>query len=172
MDNLSISFQNHVPNDVTPRSTPLVPRALQTIIFGGLAVGIIDGLAAVINSGVRGVSYDKVFHYIASSLLGRDASYNGGTPTVLLGILLHFCVAFGVATGFYLLSRLVPVLLRYAVLSGSVYGILVYFAMSYLIVPLTAVPPIARQFSFTPILIHMFCVGLPVALIARYTAIR
>jgi hypothetical protein len=50
------------------------------------------------------------------------------------------------------------------------YGIGVFFAMGYLIVPLSAVPKIPFSFSgmITGILIHMFCVGLPAALVVRW----
>jgi hypothetical protein len=62
-----------------------------------------------------------------------------------------------------------PVLIRYAVVAGLIYGAVVYFAMSYVIVPMTLV----RQGTFnwygliSGLLIHMLFVGLPVALITR-----
>ena len=150
-------------------SSPSVLRTLKTIVYGGVCVGTLDGLAAITNSGIKGVSPDRVFHYIASGLIGRDASYGGGAATIVLGILLHFVIAFGVVTVFLLLSRSFPILLRRAVLAGMVYGIVVYFAMAYVIVPLSAVPKIPFSFSgmITSIVIHMFCVGLPAALIVR-----
>jgi len=161
--------ENMFADQVEETSLPNVARALQTIIYGGVCVGILDGLAATIHAAIKGVSPDKVFHYVASGLIGRDASYNGGAATVVLGILLHFVIAFGVVVVFLLLSRSFPVLLRRAQLSGMVYGIAVYFAMAYLIVPLSAVPKIPFSFSglITSIVIHMFCVGLPAALIVR-----
>ena len=146
-----------------------VPRSLQTIVYGGLSVGTLDGLAATINAATKGVSPDRVFHYIASGLIGREASYDGGAATIVLGILIHFAIAFSVVAVFVLLSRSIPALLRRAVISGLAYGVVVYFAMAYLIVPLTAVPKIPFSFSgmITSIVIHMFCVGLPAALVTR-----
>lgn len=151
----------------------LVPSAFHTIVYGGLAVGVLDGIAALVNAGLRGVTPTRVFQYISSSLLGTEA-FNGGTTTVVLGVILHFLVAFGVATGFYVLARIFPAVLRYAILSGVVYGIAAYFAMAYLIVPLTQV----RQGAFswngliTSVIIHILFVGLPVAIIARRYANR
>lgn len=158
-------FADHV-GETPPRA---VPRAPRTIFYGCLAVGTLDAVAAIINAGIKGVTPDRVFHYIASGIIGRDASYGGGAATVVLGILLHFTVALGVVTVFYLLSRSFPVLLRHAVIFGLIYGIAVYFVMSYLVVPLSAVPKIGFSLSgmITGVAIHMFCVGLPVALIAR-----
>jgi hypothetical protein len=162
--------ENIVADQVEEKRSPSVLRAVQTIVYGGLCVGTLDGSAATINAGIRGVSPDRVFHYIASGLIGRDASYNGGAATIVLGILLHYTIAFGVVAGFFLLSRNFPVLLRRPVISGMLYGIVVYFAMGYLIVPLSAVPKIPFSFSgmITGIVIHMFCVGLPAALVVRW----
>jgi hypothetical protein len=156
---------------VEPRSSSL--HALQTIVYGGLLVGTIDGLAATINAAIKGISPDRVFHYIASGLIGVDASYNGGAPTLGLGILLHYTIAFGVVTTFLVLSRNIPILLRRPVISGMIYGVAVYFVMGYLIVPLSAVPKISFSLSgmITGILIHMFCVGLPASLVVRSRSI-
>jgi len=161
--------ENIFADQVEEKSSSVL-RGLQTVALGGVCVGILDGTAATISSAIKGVSPDKVFHYVASGLIGRDASYGGGAATVVLGIVLHFVIAFGVVTAFFLLSRSFPVLLRQAVISGMIYGIAVYFAMAYLIVPLSAVPKLPFSFSgmITGIVIHMFCVGLPAALVVRF----
>ena len=145
------------------------PRPLQTIVVGGFAVGVLDAIAAMANAWFRGgVGPDRVWQYVASSVVGSDA-FGGGIAMAALGLFFHFCVAFGVATVFYMLARLMPVLIRYAVVAGIIYGVVVYFAMSYLIVPMTLV----RQGAFnwygliSGLVIHILFVGLPVALIAR-----
>ena len=151
------------PEEVGP-----VPSAFHTILFGGLAVGVLDAIAATVNAGIRGVGPARVWQYVASSILGSE-SFNGGTTTAMVGLLFHFGVSFGVATVFYVLTRIFPALLRYALIVGPLYGIAVYFAMTYLIVPLTAVKQ--GQFSWsgliTGCIIHMLFVGLPVGLIAK-----
>jgi hypothetical protein len=69
------------------------PRARDTILYGGLVVGILDGLFALIFYGlILGVKPMRIFQSVASGLLGR-ASYEGGMQSFLLGILLHFVVA-------------------------------------------------------------------------------
>ena len=65
----------------------------KTIRYAGLAVGILDGLAAVGSSAVNGVSPARLFQYIASALL-RRASFESGLVSVLLSFALHFAVAF------------------------------------------------------------------------------
>ena len=150
-----------------------VPKAFQTIVFSGLTVGTLDGIAACVNAAARvGITPDRVFKYIASAILGRETAYAGGFETVLLGILMHYGVAFGVATAFYLIVSRVPVLLRYPLIVGPVFGTAVYFTMAYLIVPLTRVVqgPFSMSGMIIMIVIHMICVGLPPALIAAYLA--
>lgn len=147
------------------------PRAFDTILYGGLAVGILDGLAAVILSSLRGVSPTRLFQYIASGLLGR-ASFNGGLTTALLGVLLHFLIAFIVATVYYRASLKLPMLVQRAMLWGPIYGVAVHFAMRFIVLPLSAVQ--RAPFTFTglmqSIIVHALCVGLPVALLARRSA--
>lgn len=149
------------------------PRAFDTILYGGLIVGVLDGLYAVIASGLRGVSPTRVFQYISSALLGRVA-FDGGFKTALLGGLLHFLIAFLVAAVYYVASLRLPTLRRRAVLCGLLYGAAVYFVMNYLVLPLSAVPPARMPPSFVRLLIdvigHALLVGLPIALLARRSA--
>jgi hypothetical protein len=147
------------------------PFAIKNILHGGLAVGVLDGLAAVISSALRGVSPTRVFQFVASGLLGRS-SFQGGTKTALLGVLLHFVIAFSVATIYYFASRKLPILIRRAILCGMIYGVMVYFAMQYLVLPFSAVTkgPFSLTGMLQGLIIHMFFVGLPAALVARRSA--
>ena len=146
----------------------LFPSAFHSVVLGWLSVGILDAAAASVSAIVRGGSPARVWQYVASSLLGPD-SFDRGTTSVAIGLIIHFTVALGVALGFYLLARLFPFVIRHAVVSGIVYGIAVYFAMQYVFVPLTLAKRGGFSFSafITGILIHIFFVGLPPALITR-----
>ncbi len=150
------------------------PRALDTILYGGLVVGILDGLFALVFYGlILGVKPFRIFQSVASGLLGR-ASYDGGMRTFLFGILLHFVVASCIAAVYYLASLKLPVLIRHAVLCGLIYGMLAYLGMNYVVVPLSAIgrrsaPPHLPIF-LTEILGHALLVGLPLALLARRSA--
>lgn len=148
-------------------TAPARPRAFGAIVYGGLVVGVLDGAAASINSALRGTSPVRVFQYVASGLLG-SASFDGGLATAALGVLIHFLVAFGAAAVYYLASLSFPVLIRRAVWCGMLYGVAVYFVMSRVVVPLSA----ARGLPFSPaqLFIHILCVGLPIALLARRSA--
>jgi hypothetical protein len=150
------------------------PRAFNTILYGGLAVGVLDGLAAVILTIYFGRSVSVMFQYIASGLIGR-ASFQGGWATVLLGVSLHFLIAFIWAAIYYGASLKLPALIRRALICGTIYGVVVYFAMQIIVLPLSAIRKDPFSFGTPPqtlrgIIVHILCVGLPIALMARRAA--
>ncbi len=155
-------------------STARRPRALETILYGGLVVGILDGLFALIFYGlILGARPLRIFQSVASGLLGREASFEGGVPTFLLGILLHFVVATCIAAVYYVISLNLPVLIRHAVVSGLIYGMIAYLVMNYVVIPLSAIgsSPSFSLRTFLPAFIgHAFLVGLPIALLAGRSA--
>ena len=145
-------------------------RALSSILLGGLVAGVFDITYAVVFSYLRrGVAPSRVLQSVASGLLG-PAAYDGGAPTAVLGLALHFFIALVVATVYVFASQYLPVLIRRPVLAGSIYGIGVYAFMNLVVIPLSRVPP---RTSFplitlvTGLLVHMFLIGVPVALAAR-----
>jgi hypothetical protein len=99
------------------------PRAFDTILYGGLVVGILDMLFAFTFYGLMlGAQPLRIFQSVAAGLLGRTVAYEGGIRTFLLGVLLHFVVATCIATVYYLGSRILPLLIRHPVASGLMYG--------------------------------------------------
>jgi|SRR5215510_13372822 len=148
------------------------PRALDTILYGGLAVGVLDALDAITFFGIRnGVTPTRIFQHVASGALGR-ASFEGGYVTALLGLSLHFLIAFIIAAVYYYASLFLPMLVRRAVIWGLIYGIAAFFVMNWVVVPLSAAPQ--GRFSLAPFLNgvigHALLVGLPVALFAKRSA--
>jgi hypothetical protein len=145
------------------------PRALKTILYAGLAVGVLDGIAASVNAGFSGVSPVRVFQYVASGLLGRS-SFEGGLATAALGLLLHFVVALGASAVFYAASRFLPILTRLPFVFGPIYGVIVYFVMREIVSPLSLTNRVAAptiKGTVIMIIIHILFVGLPIALITR-----
>jgi uncharacterized membrane protein YagU involved in acid resistance len=136
-------------------------------------VGILDGLDAVAFFGLRGASPVRVFQGVAAGLLGREAAVQGGVATSLLGLALHFFIAFAVFVAYFLASRWMPLLTRKPVLCGMLYGVAVFFFMNHVVVPLSAIGP--GRFPSLPVLLngvigHALLVGLPAALVARRAA--
>ena len=148
------------------------PRAFETILYGGLVVGILDGLFALVFYGlILGVKPVRIFQSVAAGLLGK-ASYEGGTGTFLLGVLLHFIVATCIAAVYYLASLRLPVLINHAVVCGLIYGLIAYLVMNYVIIPLSAIGyrPTSLRVFLPAFIAHALLVGLPIALLARRSA--
>ena len=156
--------------------TPTRPTAVGTIVYGGLAVGVLDFLDATIFFGLwYGVKPMRIWQSVASGLIGRErAVINGGLKTALLGLFLHFVTAFIIATVFYGASLVLPTLIRHPVIWGMIYGVACYFVMSYVVIPLSAIPPRTMPIPWPTylngIIGHALLVGLPIALLARRSA--
>ena len=96
----------------------------------------LDILDAFVVTAINGGTPTRVLHAIASGVLGRGA-YQGGVPAAALGLLLHFVIAIGAATTYFLASRKLPVLLRRPVLCGVAFGLGVWAVMYYVVLPIT-----------------------------------
>lgn len=140
----------------------------RAILFGGLTVGILDGLDAIVFFGLRGVPPHRIFQAIASGLLGQPA-FQGGMVTAALGVVLHFCIATTIVTVFVLLSRRLLALTNRPFLWGPLYGVAVYLVMNFIVIPLSAANSAPKPLAvvINGVLIHMVGVGLPSALFAR-----
>jgi hypothetical protein len=159
-----------------PNSLPY-PRALESIVLGGLAVGVLDILDAITFFGLWGGAKPVgVLQSVAAGLLGREAAYGGGAKTAALGLALHFLNATLFATGFYLLSRFFPVITRHPIISGLLYGVAAHLVMAHIVIPLSALGPRPRTPPW-PVQVnsyvgHALLVGLPIALISYWSARR
>lgn len=143
------------------------PNAFVTIALAGLIVGVLDGLDAVIFTGLRGVSAERLFQFIASAVLGR-AAFSQGLTSVVLGVALHFAVAFCLAATFWLCAQLWPRLKARWFWPGVAFGLVSYVAMNHAILPLTRVTRAASQSwpaLANGILAHIFLVGVPIAFV-------
>ena len=69
-------------------------------------------------------------------------------------------------------SRWLPVLLRRPVPFGLAYGIVVFYFMQLVVLPLSRAgrPPFQFRAQLTGLAIHMVLIGLPIALCARLSA--
>ncbi|HEV2803610.1 MAG TPA: hypothetical protein VGW57_01645 [Chthoniobacterales bacterium] len=142
-------------------------RAARTIAITGVIVGAMDITAACIQAVSRGATVTRLLQFVASGLIGPKA-FQGGTATAALGLGLHFLIAFSLVAIFYAASRQLAVLRRQAVISGLVYGLIVFGVMNLIVLPLSAAKP---RHSLTGDLIqvgiHMFVIGLPTSLLIR-----
>jgi hypothetical protein len=153
------------------------PSGLRAILFGGLTAGACDITYAFVFYYLRSkITPVQILQSVASGLLGTEAS-KGGLKTAALGAFLHLFIAITAAAVYYLASRKLDVLVRRAFICGVIYGATVYAFMNYVVVPLSAAPFKGSTPStatwVTGLLVHMFGIGLPIALaVRRYSNVR
>src|SRR4051794_14841183 len=104
-------------------------RALRTIAITGLVVGAMDITSAFIIAISRGSTATRLLQFVASGLIGPSA-FQGGAGTAALGLGLHFMIAFSLVAIFYAASRRIAFLRRQAVISGIIYGLIVFAFMN------------------------------------------
>ena len=146
-----------------------VETASRAILWAGLICGALDALSAMAVSGFFGVKPIRVFQGIASGILGRSA-FQGGSGSALLGLGLHFLIAFGAATTYYAASRWLPVLIDHAIACGVVFGIAVHLFMTYVVIPLSAIgsrPFVLRSFVAF-LIVSMVVVGPSISVTIRH----
>lgn len=142
------------------------PRALPGILLGGVIGGACDITYAVVLGLLAGRPAVRTLQSVASGLLGREA-FQGGWQTGALGLLLHFTIAWGAATVYFAASRKMAILLDRAWLTGPLFGAMVYLFMNHVVVPLSAAP-FRIPNTLLGLSVHMFLVGLPIALSVRH----
>jgi hypothetical protein len=146
-----------------PRTT-----ALSRLVRAGLLTGVTDGLFATVQSVLSGSTVTRLWQGVASVPLGPSA-LEGGTRTALIGVLLHFCVAFWWSAVFLFLydrsARIREVVSsRFGALKvASVYGPFIWLVMSVVVIPLFLHrPPIIRPRWWIQFFGHIPFVGLPI----------
>jgi hypothetical protein len=139
-----------------------MPFSFKKVLLTALVAGTLDGLAAVIFLGK--MNFMGVFQYIASAIFGTEA-FAGGIKTALIGLVLHYFIAFSFTLVFTIASTKTPVLRKNIVLSGIIYGIVVWTIMTLLVVPLTKIPaaPFNYERAILNAVILIFCIGLPIS---------
>jgi uncharacterized membrane protein YagU involved in acid resistance len=139
----------------------------EVILWAGVITGSIDLCAALAFAASRGTKPKLVLQAIASAMIGPKAfSQNGTVP---LGLGLHYLIAFTVATFYAVASRYLRGLTEHTVLCGLLYGAAVYLFMAFVVLPLSRLQrPFSMSFFLGQLLINMFCVGLPIALIVKH----
>jgi uncharacterized membrane protein YagU involved in acid resistance len=155
-------------------ATSARPNAFFSILWIGLVAGTLDITENLVFNHFRGITPKQVFQYIASGLIGTK-SFRAGMASVALGLVLHYIIALGWTSVFYVASRKITVLMRRPVISGLLYGALVYLFMNLIVLPLSGVPHVRAAITVASrvsgVLALLFCIGLTISLlVSRYTA--
>src|SRR5437773_3477889 len=149
-----------------------VAKSFRTILWIGLVAGTLDITENIVFNAFRGITPWRIFQFIASGLIdGR--SFQLGWASVALGVVLHYTIAL-IWTGiFYAVARKLAVVTRRPVLSGLLYGGVVYLIMNFIVLPFSGVPhpqhAITLASRINGVLALLLCIGLTVSLLMRRT---
>jgi uncharacterized membrane protein YagU involved in acid resistance len=150
---------------------PVTDSSHKTILLAGFVAGCCDIAAALlVYCTMLPLTPIRLLQGIAAGILGRQEAYAGGAKTAALGLLCHFVIALGAATVYFALTCILPFLNRIPLaLSAAIWGTIVYFFMQYAVLPLSRIgmPRFNLKFTIVGLVIHFFCIGLPIAAIIR-----
>jgi len=148
-------------------------KLLRPILIGGLIAGALDITYACIFSYIRrGVTPAVVLRSVAAGALGPTAR-DGGMKVALLGLFFHFLIALIAAAIYVIASRVIAFMNSHAAVSGILFGLCVYVVMNCIVLRLSAIHQTLWPWQYAKsaliggLLIHMFGIGLPIALVAR-----
>jgi hypothetical protein len=142
----------------------IVKDFITPILLGGIIAGTIDiGAASLINS----AKPTRILQVIASGLLGKSAFADNWT--VELGLVLQWAMSIIIASIFVIAAQWTPALKRHWAKAGLAYGLVIFFVMNYVVLPLSAIghPPRFRVVHFIEDMVAMLLFGMIVAFFAR-----
>jgi hypothetical protein len=139
------------------------------LLRAGLLTGIVDGLwACVLAIGFYHSTFTRLWQGVASVPLGKDA-LAGGTATTLIGLFIHFVVAFTWSAIFLFVGmRSSWIRAQLASPNGvlkiaALYGPFIWIVMSLAVIPLlTHRSPTITIRWFVQLIGHILFVGLPI----------
>ena len=145
-------------------------RFLRAVLLAGMLAGTLDITAAVMQTLLRGGNPVKMFQFIASGVFGTDA-FSGGGLYALYGLLFHFVIAFAWTLLFFTVFGTVKRLSQHRLLTGVVYGILVWSIMNLVVLPLSNTPPLPLKWAsaLSGMTILIVALGIPLSFLStRY----
>lgn len=143
---------------------------LRSIVPGGMFIFIIQLIHSwIVPSLIQKTPFIVVLQYIASGALG-NAAFEGGLATALLGVLFHLVISFVIAGVFILSADRIPLLRRYPIPGASLYGFGVFIVMNFIVIPLSAAPPVPAPtipWLIEVMIEHVLAIGLPLGIVVR-----
>ncbi|ALN64436.1 putative membrane protein [Lysobacter antibioticus] len=137
-------------------------------VIGGLIAATLDIAYAISYWGITaGVPAQRILHSVASGLIGREAALAGGASTAALGLALHYLIALIMAAVYAYAATKLTWMLRRPWLSATLYGLWLFVAMNFIVVPLSRAGgggiPKDVLWIVLSILVHVCFVAWPIA---------
>ena len=139
-------------------------RGLGLVLAGGLIAGALDLTFALVFYGQHGAAPLRILQGIASGVLGRG-SFQMGLASAALGAFFHFFISVCAAAIYYLVSLRFSFLTRRVAISGAIFGVLMFLAMHFIVVSLSAIKPSPMKVGnvIGELCSHVFLFGMVIA---------
>ena len=142
---------------------------VRLLVRAWLTIAVVDAIFATMLPVVAyGQPLGRVWQGVASVLLGPSAM-QGGTRTMIIGLVMHLGVALAWSTLFLTLALLLPRLRQVIVTSGGIvavsalYGPAIWMIMSFVVIPrLTGRPPTINARWWVQLFAHIPFVAIPI----------
>lgn len=143
--------------------------AAQIILWSGIVVAVLDGIAGIIFFHIRlNFSPSKFMQWIASAIEGPSA-FTAGSSAIIEGVVIHLLSSIIMAALYYLAYQSSRIIRGNTVISGIIYGFGIWIVMNLIVFPLSNVPPAPFVLfnALISITWHIVLVGLPIAIITN-----
>jgi hypothetical protein len=142
---------------------------IKTVLLAWLLVGTLDITSATINFLIQGGTNPvNILVYISSAIFGPQAKEIGPPSMAILGMFLHYLVAFTWTCIFFLLYPRLSAMWKNRVVTGIAYGYFMQIIMQFVVVRLSNAPK--GPFNIKGFLINggILCIaiGIPLSFIA------
>ena len=143
----------------------------KAFFLAGIVAGTLDILSATaLYTAITGTFRPvRLLQGIAYGAFGKSA-LEGGTGMAIIGLLFHYLIAFTWVMIYFLLYPYIPFMRRYKILSGLLYGIIVWVIMNRVVIPLSQITPGPFRWdrALMNMAILMVMIGLPASLFANW----
>jgi hypothetical protein len=142
--------------------------AVATITTATIISGLLDATAGVVIYWIyKGLNPLQVLQYIASGIFGPSV-IGGSVVYVLIGLVLHFVIAFAFTCAYYLVFPYIRSFAKNTIVNGLLYGAFIWVFMNYLVLPISNIPHSPKDLvSVMELIWHSALVGLPIAVIVE-----
>lgn len=149
---------------------------MKPLIKATLVAGTLDILSAFLFAGMAGMTPIPLLQFVASGPFGDQAK--SGDGWALVGLLVHYAIMAVMVAAYFFAAKRVPAMNRTPILSGAIYGVLVWVVMYWLVRPMRwpAMWPPDGWAKMTSggmawsignaLFSHIVLVGIPIAVIA------
>lgn len=144
------------------------PNLALPILVGGAVAGVLDMTSAYMTFG----RYMPIG--IAGALVG-PAARHVSAGQYILGLAIHYLIAFSAAAAYCLASKKLPFLRDHFVVCGIFFGIGFFLFMQLVVLPLSAyhaMGPYTYRGLVQGLLAHIFLIGLPISTSLRLLSSR